>query len=283
MNRSLIPDFLRCKCGRQFIFREIDNIWYCKSCEESKSDRLDLIGNADVISSVDIDRSAVSVLKSFFKKFPKLYYYLAYFFGGRQVNMTAKKFVEQILPGKIIINIGSGTKILREDVINIDFYPFPGVQLVSRAEDIPFSDNIVDAVVCDNVLEHTKRPELIIKEINRVLKPGGKVYVGVPFIINYHSSPHDFHRWTAEGLRELMNIFAEDELKIACGPTSALAAILAEWLAIALSFNINFLYNIFVIILTIALAPLKLLDYIFSYYQSAVNIAYGFYFVGRKK
>lgn len=222
-------------------------------------------------------------IKYFFKKYPSIYFYLAYFFGGRQVNTTAQKFAKELPAGQVIINVGSGTKILRQDVVNIDFANFEGVKIVASAENLPWSDGEVDAVVCDNLLEHVKAPALVVAEIERVLKPGGLVYVGVPFIISYHSSPGDFQRWTSEGLRELMKNFEEQELKIACGPTSALATILGEWLALFCSFNISFLYNIFLIFFTILLTPLKWLDYILSHYRSAQNIAYGFYFIGRKK
>jgi SAM-dependent methyltransferase len=222
-------------------------------------------------------------IKYFFKKYPKFYYYLAYIFGGRQVNITAQKFVARLPLRKVIINVGSGTKILRSDVINIDFTPFEGVKIVAPAERLPLETGSVDVAVCDNLLEHIKNPVLVVAEIKRVLKKDGLVYVGVPFIINYHSSPDDFQRWTSEGLLELMKDFEKQELKIACGPTSAMATILSEWLALLCSFNIKFLYNFFLIIFTILLTPLKWLDYLLSHYNYAENIAYGFYFIGKKK
>ncbi len=202
--------------------------------------------------------------------------------GGRQVNTTAQKFVNKLSKEQVIVNLGSGTKSLGSHVINVDFFPFSIVDVVAQAEDLPFKDKSVDAIVCDNVLEHVKKPEAVIQEITRVLKSGGLVYIGVPFIIQYHSSPNDFYRWTTEGLRDLMVEFEEVELKIACGPTSAMTTILGEWFAIVLSFNFNFLYNFWIVVFTAMLAPVKLLDYIFSHYRKAENIAYGFYFIGKK-
>ena len=220
--------------------------------------------------------------KYFFKKFPKLYFVLAYLFGGRQVNTTAQKFVDSLDTTRTIINLGSGTKSLGPHVINVDFHPFPNVQVVARAEFLPFADASVDVIVCDNVLEHVPNPAAVVNEIKRVLKAGGVVYMGVPFIIQYHSSPYDFQRWTIEGTRTLMDGFMEMELKIACGPTSAMTAVVTEWLAIALSFNLDVLYNMWIIVWTVAFAPVKVLDYIFSHYRKAENIAYGFYFIGKK-
>lgn len=225
----------------------------------------------------------IAQIKYFFKKFPKIYFFLAYILGGRQVNTTAQKFVSKLKKDLVIVNVGSGTKSLREDVIDVDFFPFPNVRIVAQAEELPFRDASVDVVVCDNVLEHIKNPGVVVEEMKRVVKKGGMVYIGVPFIIQYHSSPNDFQRWTTEGLRELMSDFEQIELKVACGPTSAMTTILAEWLAIALSFNITFLYNIFILIFTIIFTPIRLLDFIFSHYKQAENIAYGFYFIGAKK
>lgn len=222
-------------------------------------------------------------LKYFFKRFPKLYFFLAYIFGGRQVNITSQKFVNSLAPELKIINLGSGTRSLGPNVINVDFHAFSNVQVVARAEELPFEDGSVDVIVCDNMLEHVPKPSLVIGEIKRVLKPHGIVYIGIPFIIQYHSSPHDYQRWTAEGLRTLMDGFAEQELKIASGPTSAMTTVLGEWLAIVLSFNFNFLYNFWIVVFTAVLAPVKLLDYIFSHYKKAENIAYGFYFIGKKR
>jgi SAM-dependent methyltransferase len=52
----------------------------------------------------------------------------------------------------------------------------PGA-LLADAGDLPLPDQSVDAVVCSNLLEHTPHPELVIAEIERVLRPGGWAYI----------------------------------------------------------------------------------------------------------
>ncbi|TGL82079.1 class I SAM-dependent methyltransferase [Leptospira yasudae] len=42
------------------------------------------------------------------------------------------------------------------------------------AEKLPFSDSSVDAVVCSWVLCTVEKPDQVLKEVKRVLKPGGK-------------------------------------------------------------------------------------------------------------
>jgi SAM-dependent methyltransferase len=52
----------------------------------------------------------------------------------------------------------------------------------------PFPDNSIDGVVCCEVLEHLFRdPAWMLREVNRVLKPGGWFLVTTPNLTSYHS------------------------------------------------------------------------------------------------
>ena len=44
---------------------------------------------------------------------------------------------------------------------------------------------------------------LLIKEIARVLKPGGYALIAVPMFIQHHEEPYDFQRFTKYGLNNL--------------------------------------------------------------------------------
>jgi ubiquinone/menaquinone biosynthesis C-methylase UbiE len=52
---------------------------------------------------------------------------------------------------------------------------------VGSAYKLPFESQKFDAVICSEVLEHVPNPELILNEIFRVLKEGGKLVVSVPY------------------------------------------------------------------------------------------------------
>jgi SAM-dependent methyltransferase len=68
----------------------------------------------------------------------------------------------------------------------------------------PLESARFDAVVCNQVLEHVFNPEEFLGEIARVLKPGGRLLLTVPFVWDEHEQPHDFARYTSFGLRHLL-------------------------------------------------------------------------------
>ena len=57
---------------------------------------------------------------------------------------------------------------------------FPVICLAADIYKVPFKDNSIDRVMCTEVLEHLIVPERAVREIGRILKPGGKVVVSVP-------------------------------------------------------------------------------------------------------
>jgi len=208
---------------------------------------------------------------------------LYYTFGASFVGKSAKKVIKNIKSDKLIINLGSGIKRINDRVVNIDFYPFDNIDVVSDISHLPFDNNSVDVVINEFVLEHVKNPEDIVKEIHRILKPNGLLYLAVPFVASFHSSPNDYYRWSKQGLKELLRDFKEDEIGIRCGPTSAMLYVVNEWIATLLSFGFQKLHQFLFILLMIVTSPIKIFDYLIYKFKSSENIAYGFYFIGKKK
>jgi SAM-dependent methyltransferase len=62
-----------------------------------------------------------------------------------------------------------------------------------------------DTVVCHQVLEHVRRPASALEHMHRVLKPGGALIVSVPHLSRRHELPHDYFRYTQEGLASAMS------------------------------------------------------------------------------
>jgi len=85
---------------------------------------------------------------------------------------------------------------------------------------LPFPAASFDAALCSQVLEHVFEPEAFLREIARVLRPGGQLVLSVPFVWDEHEQPHDFGRYSSFGLAALLerNGFTlETQRKATCG------------------------------------------------------------------
>jgi SAM-dependent methyltransferase len=79
---------------------------------------------------------------------------------------------------------------------------------------IPFPDATFDNAICIEVLEHAQDPELLLREIARVLKKQGTLLLTVPWSARRHHIPHDYHRFTRERLGTLLNQSGFGEIQI---------------------------------------------------------------------
>ena len=61
-----------------------------------------------------------------------------------------------------------------------------------------------DIVFCEQVLEHTQDPWRAVRNIRALLRPGGHAVISVPFMVRVHNEPGDYWRFTAAGLRLLV-------------------------------------------------------------------------------
>ncbi|MEO8856430.1 MAG: methyltransferase domain-containing protein, partial [Burkholderiaceae bacterium] len=68
----------------------------------------------------------------------------------------------------------------------------------------PFPDSAFASVLCNQVLEHVFKPEEFVQEIWRVLEPGGRLLLTVPFVWDEHEQPYDYARYSSFGLRALL-------------------------------------------------------------------------------
>jgi SAM-dependent methyltransferase len=74
---------------------------------------------------------------------------------------------------------------------------------ITKCNSAVLPDNKFDAVVCTEVLEHTEQPFLAIKELCRVLRPGGSLFLSVPCNFRIHGPLPDGWRFTEHGVRHL--------------------------------------------------------------------------------
>jgi len=182
------------------------------------------------------------------------------------------------------LNIGSGSTKYCKSIVNVDLFPMEKVDVIGDAAFLPFKEEIFSLVICQAVLEHVENPSQSVKEIQRVLKKKGIVYVEIPFFQGFHATAlySDYQRYTISGIQLLFHEFKYLEKGVLAGPSSAVAWTLREFLAILFSFNNIYLYRIFNLIFGWLTVPLKYLDYFLEKNRFAIQIASGFFFIGKK-
>jgi SAM-dependent methyltransferase len=93
--------------------------------------------------------------------------------------------------------------------ICLDIESFDDIDIVADIQNMPqVSSNKFDTIICTQVLEHVQNPFLAAGELHRILKPGGKLIVTVPFLNNYHMVPVDYWRYTEFGLANLFKEYS---------------------------------------------------------------------------
>jgi SAM-dependent methyltransferase len=91
--------------------------------------------------------------------------------------------------------------------VGFDVHPGEGVDVVGDAHGLAsqVEANSMDAVFSISVFEHLVFPWKVAMEINRVLKPGGYVFVATHPVWPAHELPWDFWRFPAAGLAHLFS------------------------------------------------------------------------------
>lgn len=119
-----------------------------------------------------------------------------------------------MLDGRLL-DVGCGTKPYQE-LFTVDAYI--GLDIDNDASrnrgvadylydgnNFPLYDGEFDSVLCNQVLEHVFNPDEFLGEIKRVLKPGGKLLLTIPFIWDEHEQPSDYARYSSFGLHALLD------------------------------------------------------------------------------
>ncbi len=98
----------------------------------------------------------------------------------------------------------------------LDKVPDYKPDIVGDIHKLPLADNSIEAIICLAVLEHVEEPALAVREMYRVLKPGGYCYIYVPFLYYYHPLKgyyQDFYRFTLDGVKYLTKDFSRVEIQ----------------------------------------------------------------------
>lgn len=119
--------------------------------------------------------------------------------------------------GDFILELGAGIDVCDlPNLVKTDaFFYAPSLDYVVDAHSLPFENDTFDFVYSLAVFEHLHSPWVAAKEIYRVLKPGGKVYILTAFMQHMHGYPSHYFNMTTMGLKR---IFSDFEI-IKCEPS----------------------------------------------------------------
>lgn len=116
----------------------------------------------------------------------------------------------------IVLDIGSGNRrydrLLKQKPTAIDIKANKEKEVeFGDVNDLNFPDSSFDNVICLEVFEYLKNPQKAIGEIERVLRPKGKLILSCPFMYKVHQ---DQLRYTSDFWKEeLLKKFSEKEVK----------------------------------------------------------------------
>jgi len=146
-----------------------------------------------------------------------------------------EKMIKIFSDKKTILDIGGGLRTvnskgnrldeknawLEEYIKKVDYKVLDKVanyhpDIVGDVQKLNLPDNSVDAIICIAVLEHVEEPQQAVREMFRVLRPGGYCYIYVPFLFYFHPMKdyyNDFYRFTYDGVKYMTNQFKEVEIQ----------------------------------------------------------------------
>lgn len=135
---------------------------------------------------------------------------------GTLNGFNRDKWIESILlslpEGSSILDAGAGEskykkfcghlKYISQDIaeydgqgdgygIQTETRDYSNLDIISDITSIPVEDDSFDSVMCIEVFEHLPDPLAALKELKRILKPGGKIIITAPFNSLTHYAP--FH------------------------------------------------------------------------------------------
>lgn len=131
-------------------------------------------------------------------------------FNQRGRDSWVREKASTVPAGSRVLDMGAGTCLYRPlfahcDYKTHDFKQYEGaekhggtaayghIDYVSEILAIPAPDHSFDVILCTEVLEHVPEPIKVLKEISRLLRPGGRAFITAPLGSGLHQLPFHFY------------------------------------------------------------------------------------------
>jgi len=216
-----------------------------------------------------------------------------YFIGRSTLYQQIKKFANKVSVEAKILDVGCGNRPYRS-IFKSPFYEGIDIEggghvdkekIVDKFFDginIPYPDQQFDIIICTQVLEHPLDPKKLVKEMNRVLKTQGKVFITVPFVCNEHEIPYDFRRFTRYGLEQLLT---ENNFKITnLIPTTGISGVIGQMSSAFIFESLTFRSPMIKTILAVLiLGPIQIISLFFDWLTGKCWITLDYVIIAKKR
>jgi SAM-dependent methyltransferase len=141
------------------------------------------------------------------------------------VTCFVENFAKSLPKGSLVLDAGAGESVYKKFFAQCNYkaidlavgesrWNYSNLDYVGPLHEMPIEDEKFDAVLCTQVLEHLEWPRESAREMYRVLKAGGKLYMTVPMAQNEHQIPYDFFRYTSYGIQSICSHAGFREVEI---------------------------------------------------------------------
>lgn len=114
-----------------------------------------------------------------------------------------------------VLNLSAGgTRCWHPRVIEVETAVFRNTDVIADVHRLPFADGAFDAVLALNAFEHYQDPVRAAREIARVLRPGGLLFIHTAFLQPLHESPWHFFNATKHGVLQWFRDFDTESIVV---------------------------------------------------------------------